>query len=522
MPDSKEKSGEETMHRIGRDDIDAKQYDSGQKAVKQGPEEKAGENSHGRIRRIAYAGAECYPFVRTGGLGDVLFALPRAMAEKACEVRVILPCYACIPPVYLQKMSLCGEFMMDLCLDGRTFYVGVMEYSMDGITYYFIDNKDYFGWGSPYTDAVRDIPKYCLFAKAVLAALNYLGWIPDVIHCHDWQTALIPVYLKTLFAGTPVGKAKTLLTIHNLKYQGIYNISTIQYWTGLPGYAFRFSAMKQGEEDANILKGGIAYADMITTVSESYAEDIQTISGGEGLDAHLRYHAQKMHAVENGVMEERWSSERDPFLPVRYTAGNRKEGKKAAKRALQEAFGLEADEDKMVLAMVACFKDPKEIGLVQDILRRINDEAIQSVVMDTEYGRLEELLRNGGETADSGLYALKPYDERVFHLLHAGADLLLVPIFFEPDGMTQRIAAHYGTVSAACRSNAGNRCGEADGFAFEKYEAAEIAETVRKAEALFFRAPSDWETMEQRNAARDRSWSHAADQYRELYDQLEE
>ena len=173
-------------------------------------------------RSVAFIGSECYPFIKTGGLGDVMYALPRALTKQNCDVKVILPRYGCIPEEYQKKMVYRGAFMMDLCSDGRSFYVGIMEYVHDGVVYDFIDNNDFFSWGNPYTDLVRDIPKFCYFAKAALAALNYMDWIPDVIHCHDWQAALTPVYLRTLFADSPVGRAKSMLTIHNLRFQGIY------------------------------------------------------------------------------------------------------------------------------------------------------------------------------------------------------------------------------------------------------------------------------------------------------------
>ena len=184
-------------------------------------------------RKICFVGSECFPFIKTGGLGDVMYALPRALIRQNCDVRVIMPRYECIPEKFQRQMKFLGEFNMDLCADGREFYVGILESELDGIVYYFIDNQEFFSWGNPYTDLVKDIPKYCYFDKAVLAVLNYLEWIPDIIHCHDWQTGLVPVYLRTLFAGTPVGSAKSIITIHNLRFQGIYNVPTIQYWSGL-------------------------------------------------------------------------------------------------------------------------------------------------------------------------------------------------------------------------------------------------------------------------------------------------
>lgn len=241
-------------------------------------------------RSVAFIGSECHPFVKTGGLGDVMYALPRELVKQNCNVRVILPRYACIPQKYQDKMVYRGEFYMDLGKTGRNYYVGIMEYICDGVVYDFIDNQEFFSSGNPYISLVDDIPKYCFFSKAALAALNFLNWIPDVIHCHDWQAALVPVYLHTMFQDSPVGRAKTVLTIHNLRFQGIYNIPTIRYWTGLPDSVFNMGALKQGYEDANMLKGGLAYADRITTVSGTYAQEIQTAEYGEKLENHLRYH----------------------------------------------------------------------------------------------------------------------------------------------------------------------------------------------------------------------------------------
>ena len=218
-------------------------------------------------RSIAFIGSECYPFVKTGGLGDVMYALPRALVAQNCDVKVILPRYKCIPQKYQEKMVYRGAFHMDLCADGRTYYVGIMEYVWDGVVYDFIDNEEFFSVGKPYTNLIDDIPKYCYFGKAALAALNYMDWIPDVIHCHDWQAGLVPVYLRTMFDNTPIARAKVMITIHNLKFQGIYNIPTIKYWSGLPDYVFNKDALKQGYDDANMFKGGLAYSNVITTVS---------------------------------------------------------------------------------------------------------------------------------------------------------------------------------------------------------------------------------------------------------------
>ena len=216
--------------------------------------------------KVAFIGSECYPFIKTGGLGDVMYALPRALLRQGCEVRVFMPYYRCIPEKFKNQMTYIDSFMMNLTQDGRTFYVGIMETELDGVTYDFIDNQEFFDWGNPYTGLWEDIPKYCYFSKASLAVLNYLNWIPNVIHCHDWQAAVVPVYLRTLFDGTPVGAARSILTIHNLRFQGICSIDHLKYWTGLPDYLFDYPVFKVSEAEANMFKGGLAYTDRITTV----------------------------------------------------------------------------------------------------------------------------------------------------------------------------------------------------------------------------------------------------------------
>ena len=191
-------------------------------------------------------------------------ALPKSLAKLNVDVKVILPRYKCIPWEYQEKMEYKGSFYMDLCSDGRQYYVGIMEYQEDGVIYDFIDNEEFFSWGNPYTNLIDDIPKFCYFSKAALAALNYLDWVPDVVHCHDWQAALVPLYLRTCFADTNVGRASAVLTIHNLKFQGIYDRKMIQYWSGLPDYVFNKDCLTQNWLDANMLKGGITYCNRLT------------------------------------------------------------------------------------------------------------------------------------------------------------------------------------------------------------------------------------------------------------------
>ena len=375
-------------------------------------------------RSVAFIGSECYPFVKTGGLGDVMYALPKALTKQNCDVKVILPRYKCIPQKYQDKMIFRGDFMMDLCADGRTYYVGIMEYVWDGVVYDFIDNEEFFGWGNPYTNLVDDIPKFCFFAKAALAALNYMDWIPDIIHCHDWQAALVPIYLRAQFGETPITNAKTILTIHNLRFQGIYDIKTIKYWSGLPDYLFDYAVLKQGYQDANMLKGGLTYANMITTVSNTYAGEIQTDFYGEKLDAHLRYHSGKLRGIVNGIDCEQWDSNTDPLLAANYDRNNVIAQKKANKLALQQQLGLEQDESKFVIGLISRLTNQKGLDLINAIFQQLIDGNTQVVVLGTGDKQYEDAFRYYENTYKGSVCSNIMYDEGRAHMIYAGADAL--------------------------------------------------------------------------------------------------
>ena len=476
-------------------------------------------------RSIAFIGSECYPFVKTGGLGDVMYALPKALIAQNCDVKVILPRYKCIPQKWQEKMVYRGAFHMDLCADGRTYYVGIMEYVWDGVVYDFIDNEEFFSEGKPYTNLIDDIPKFCYFGKAALAALNYMDWIPDVIHCHDWQAGLVPVYLRTMFADTPVARAKVMITIHNLRFQGIYNIPTIQYWSGLPDYVFNKDALKQGYEDANMFKGGLAYANMITTVSGTYAAEIQTPFYGENLDAHLRYHSGKLHGIVNGIDYGMWDPSTDKLLAAPYDASDVIEKKKKNKLAMQESLGLEQDESKFVIGLISRLTDQKGLDLVNSIVPQLMDGNTQVVVLGTGDAVYEDSFRYYENAYKGSFCAYIAYDESLAHGIYAGADAFFVPSRFEPCGLTQLIAMHYGTVPIV-RETGGLKdtvepfnqyTGEGNGFTFDRYESGLLLDATNRAKTLYFEYREAWDEMVKRNINKDVSWEVSAKQYRQLY-----
>ena len=479
-------------------------------------------------RSVAFIGSECHPFVKTGGLGDVMYALPRELVRLNCDVRVILPRYACIPQEYQDKMVYRGEFYMDLGRTGRGYYVGIMEYICDGVVYDFIDNQEFFSSGRPYTNLVDDIPRYCFFSKAALAALNYMDWIPDIVHCHDWQAALVPIYLRTLFKDTPVGRAKSILTIHNLRFQGVYNIPTIKYWTGLPDEVFNMGALQQDWVDANLLKGGLAYADRITTVSHTYAGEIQTPAYGERLDAHLRYHSWKLRGIVNGIDYGMWDPQTDPALAENYGLGNVLEHKMANKRALQRELGLQEDEGKFVIGLVSRLTNQKGLDLVSAIMPQILDGNTQMVVLGTGDQEYEDTFRYYENTHRGTFSACIQYDEGRAHRIYAGADVVLVPSRFEPCGLTQLNAMHYGTLPIV-RETGGLKdtvepynefTGGGNGFTFDRYESGLLLEAINRAKSLYFTNRYHWDEIVQRDMAKDVSWTNSARQYKDLYLEL--
>ena len=498
------------------------------KEVKEVVEEPKYEATTTPRRSIAFIGSECYPFVKTGGLGDVMYALPKALVKQNCDVKVILPRYKCIPWKYQEKMVYKGSFQMNLCSDGRAFYVGIMEYVWDGVVYDFIDNEEFFSDGDPYINLIDDIPKYCYFSKAALAALNYMNWIPDIIHCHDWQAALVPVYLRTLFENTKLTSAKTIFTIHNLRFQGIYNIPTIQYWSGLPDYVFNKDALKQGYRDANMLKGGLTYSNVITTVSNTYAGEIQTAYYGEKLDAHLRYHSGKLRGIVNGIDYDIWNTATDSRMYANYDITSVLDKKKENKRKLQAELGLVQDENKFVIGLISRLTNQKGLDLLNAIIPQIMDEHTQIVVLGTGDDVYENSFRYYENAYKGRICSSIMYDETRAHRIYAGADALLVPSQFEPCGLTQLIAMHYGTVPIVREtgglkdtvepynmySNTGN------GFTFDRYEAGLLLDAINRAKTLYFTNRWCWDEMVQRDMDKNFSWDNSAKQYKDLYLEL--
>ena len=479
-------------------------------------------------RSIAFIGSECYPFVKTGGLGDVMHALAKELSKKNCDVKVILPRYACIDQKWQEKMVYKGSFYMDLTSDGGQYYVGIMEYVNDGVVYDFIDNQEFFTSGNPYTSIIGDIPKYCYFAKAALAALNYMNWIPNVIHCHDWQAGLVPVFLRDTFRDSPVSSAKTVFTIHNLRFQGIFNIDTFRYWTNLSYEVLSNDAIRSGRDDVNMLKAGISYSDAVTTVSETYAGEIQTAQYGEQLDGHLRYYSYKLRGIVNGIDCDIWNPTTDKLLPYNYDASNAIKQKRLNKLALQEELGLVKDENKMVIGLISRLTDQKGLDLINMIVGDLIDGNTEVVVLGTGDPYYEGSFRYYEEIYKGYFCANIMYDEGRAHKIYAGCDCLLVPSAFEPYGLTQLIGMHYGAIPIV-RETGGLKDtvepynefeNRGNGFTFDRYDAGLLLDAINRAKTCYFTQRNNFNEMVIRDMNKDVSWSTSADKYKALYLEL--
>ncbi len=480
------------------------------------------------MKKILFAASECVPFVKTGGLADVVGALPKEFDKNEWDIRVVIPNYKCIPDKFRNEFEYVTHFYMGTGPLVPSAHVGIMRYKYQGITYYFIDNLDYFGGDKPYSDTRADVEKFVFFSKAVLSILPVIDFQPDVIHCHDWQTGLIPVYLKNEFAANPFfWNIKAMMTIHNLRFQGIWDIDTMMGLSGLPGYLFSDDKL-EFHGDANMLKGGIVYADYVTTVSKTYAEEIQTDYYGEGLNGLLTAKNQSLFGIVNGIDYTLFDPQTDEGIYAKYNVDTFTEGKAANKAALQKELGLEVNPDKYVIGLISRLTDQKGLDLVQIAMDRIIDDNTQLVVIGTGEPRYEDMFRFYARRYPDKVSANILYSDELAHKLYAAADSFLVPSLFEPCGLTQIISFHYGTVPIV-RETGGLKDtviplnefeNTGDGFSFANYNTEELINTINYSKQIFFEQPDLWKAMVRRGMEKDLSWAVSKKRYEELFNAL--
>ncbi|MBQ8475132.1 MAG: glycogen synthase, partial [Clostridia bacterium] len=340
--------------------------------------------------KILFVTSEAVPFIKTGGLADVAGTLPKYFDREKYDVRVILPKYLCMKGEWKDKLTYISHFYMDLAW--RRQYVGILTTEIDGVTFYFIDNEFYFGGEKPYGEIRGDIEKFVFFSRAALSALPTLGFRPDVIHCHDWQTGLVPVYLNDAFQDNEFYRGiKTVMTIHNLKFQGVYDKNTLRDIAGLSDYYFTSDKL-EAYKDVNLLKGGIVYADRVTTVSNTYAEEIKTPFYGEKLDGLLRARSNVLSGIVNGIDYDEFNPETNVNITNHFNADNFRDEKVKNKLALQKELGLTEDPNVMLIGIVSRLTDQKGFDLIAHIMDELCQDAVQIVVLGTGEGRYEDMF----------------------------------------------------------------------------------------------------------------------------------
>lgn len=478
------------------------------------------------MKSILFVASEAAPFIKTGGLADVVGSLPKCFDRDYFDVRVILPKYLCMKEEWRDKLQYVNHFYMDYLNQSR--YVGILSYVHEGITFYFIDNEAYFQGQKPYGDWYVDLEKFCFFSRAALSALPVIGFQPDVIHCHDWQTALIPVLLKDRFReGEFYGGMKSVITIHNLKFQGVWDVKTMRRLTDLSDYYFTPDKL-EAYKDGNLLKGGIVYADAITTVSETYAQEIKTPFYGEGLDGLMRARAGSLRGITNGIDYEEFNPETDLALVQRYNAKNFRREKAKNKQALQEELGLNQDDRRFMIGIVSRLTDQKGLDLIEFIMDELCQDDIQLVVLGTGDSKYENMFRHYDWKYCDKVSANIYYSEGMSHKLYAACDALLMPSLFEPCGLSQLISFRYGTVPIV-RETGGLKDtvepynefeNRGTGFSFRNYNAHEMLTVIRYAERIYYDKKREWNKIIDRGMAKDYSWNASAVRYQELYDWL--
>lgn len=479
------------------------------------------------MKNILFAASECVPFIKTGGLADVVGSLPKYYNNKNFDTRVVLPKYMCMQEKWKEQLSYVTHFYIHIA--GHEEYVGILTACYEGITFYFIDNEHYFAGSAPYEgDPIWNIEKFAFFSKAVLSALPAIGFRPDIIHCNDWQTGLLPVYLDHFRFGNEYYRGiRTIMTIHNLKFQGVWDTKTVQSIAELPDYYFSYDKLAD-YDNGNLLKGGIVYADKVTTVSSTYAKEIQTPFYGEGLDGLMRARSEDLHGIVNGLDYTDYSPFSDMRIFKHFTEDTFKRNKPVNKVELQKKLGLAEDKKTMLIGIVSRLTDQKGFDLIACVMEDMCRDAVQFAVLGTGEEKYENMFRHYAWKYPGKVSANIYYSEDLSHQIYAGCDAFLMPSLFEPCGLSQLMSLRYGTLPIVRETgglkdtvtpyNEYEKTGT--GFSFANYNAHEMLQTVRYAQHIYYDKKRDWNQMVQRAMNEDFSWKKSARSYEELYMKL--
>lgn len=475
--------------------------------------------------KILFTAGESVPFIKTGGLADVVGALAPVLAKAGHDVRVIIPDYRLIPQNYQNEMVHVCDF--EVQLGWRRQYCGIEKIEKDGVIWYFMDNKYYFGRPYIYGMGGDEYERFGFFCRGVLNMLPLIDFQPDIIHAHDWQSGMIPALLKIQYAHLPFyAGIKTVFTIHNLQYQGIFGIREIQDILGL-GDSLWTDDKLECFGCANFLKAALVYSDAITTVSPSYAEEIQTAYYGERLDGLLKSRKDDLYGVLNGIDMEDYNPESDPQIAEHYSSENLS-GKAVCKKALQENLELQVRPDVPIIGMVGRLSNQKGLDLVDYVIADIMRMDVQLVVLGMGEGRYFNLFSWAEGEYQGRVAARFTMDHALARQIYAGADLFLMPSQFEPCGLSQMIAMRYGTIPLV-RETGGLRdtvlsynevTGEGNGFSFFNYNAHDMLHTIERAIDFYLHRPEIWHKLQMRGMSGDYSWDQSAEKYMVIYQGL--
>lgn len=474
--------------------------------------------------QIVFASAECAPFVKTGGLGDVAGSLPAALVRAGAEVIVMVPKYATIKDEYKAQMEHFSDFYVSL--GWRNEYCGLEKLEHDGVTYMFIDNERYFARDYPY-GFFDDGERFAFFSKAITESLQYLpaGFECDILHCNDWQTALAPVFLREFYQGLPLyDRVKTVFSIHNVAFQGQFSDTVMEDILGVAHIPAAASQLRCDACSINYMLGALHYADAITTVSPTYAGEIQTPEFGEGLDGVLRERSYALQGILNGIDVAGFDPATDKRIAANYTVEDRS-GKAVCKAKLQEELGLEVRDDRPLMVMVTRLTRQKGLDLVMYALDRILAGGVQVAVLGTGDRDYEDGLRYFQDKYPGTMAARIEFDPALSQRMYAAADMFLMPSKFEPCGLSQIIAMRYGTLPIV-RETGGLKdtvqpynefTGEGTGFSFSNFNGDEMGDAVFRAARLFWDNREAWNQLVTQAMSQDFSWTRSADKYLDLY-----
>lgn len=473
-----------------------------------------------RLPNVLIASAECAPISKTGGLADVVGALPKSLAALGIDARVITPYHRCVKDKYHDMVEHMFSFSVDL--GWRSQYVGIERMVLDGVTIYLVDNEYYFG-DKIYRGGQAEGEQYAFFTRAVLDAIPNLGFFPDILHCNDWHTAMLPMLLRTQYGYYVHGRIKTLLTIHNILYQGKFSFDFFRDLLRVEDRYFT-SEFMEINGCAAFLKAGCVFADRLSTVSPSYADELCTPYYGEGMEGILSARRHQLSGILNGIDKKVFNPYSDQLIPKRYDKGHLK-GKQTCKESLMFDMGLQADPHTPLIAMVSRMTDQKGFDLVERMLDEMMELDIRFLLLGSGDKQYENFMQDAERRHRGRVCAYIGYNEELSHRVYAGADMLLMPSKFEPCGLSQMIAMRYGTLPIV-RETGGLRdsvvpynqfTGEGTGFTFANYNAHEMKATIERALSVYRDEPETWNKLVRNAMAADFGFERSAEGYARLY-----